>query len=54
MSQIQTSVSGSLRVPKFLNSKSITSLVYHIPFFKNHRLSLNKHLGTTYQFYIWR
>ena len=30
------------------------SLVYHIPFFKNHRRSLNKHLGTTYQFYIWR
>ena len=36
------------------DSKSITSLVYHIPFLNNHRRSQSKAFGTTYQFYIWR
>ena len=36
------------------DSKSITSLGYHIPFLNNHRRSQNKAFGTTYQFYIWR
>lgn len=36
------------------DSKSVTSLVYHIPFLKNHRRSRNREFGTTYQFYIWR
>ena len=36
------------------DTKSITSLVYHIPFLKNHRREQNKAFGTTFQFYIWR
>ena len=36
------------------DTKSITSLGYHIPFLKNHRRSQNKEFGNTYQFYIWR
>ena len=36
------------------DTKSVTSLGYHIPFLENHRRSQNKELGTTYQFYIWR
>ncbi len=36
------------------DSKSVTSLIYHIPFLKNHRRSRNSELGTTYQFYIWQ
>lgn len=36
------------------DSKSVTSLFYHIPFLKNHRRSGNREFGTTYQFYIWR
>ena len=36
------------------DTKSVTSLVYHIPFLKNHRRSQKKVFGTTYQFYIWR
>ena len=36
------------------DSKSITSLGYHIPFLNNHRRSQSKAFGTTYQFYIWR
>lgn len=45
--------------PLFINnvatdSKSITSLFYHIPFLKNHRRSQKKKLSNTYQFYIWK
>ncbi len=36
------------------DTKSVTSLIYHIPFFNNHRRSQNRNLGNTYQFYIWR
>ena len=36
------------------DTKSISSLGYHISFLKNHRRSQNKAFGTTYQFYIWR
>lgn len=36
------------------DSKSVTSLGYHIPFLKNHRRGQNRILGNTYQFYIWR
>jgi RHS repeat-associated protein len=36
------------------DTKSVTSLGYHIPFLSNHRRSQNKAFGTTYQFYIWR
>ena len=36
------------------DTKSVTSLGYHIPFLSNHRRSQNKTFGTTYQFYIWR
>ena len=36
------------------DSKSITSLGYHIPLLNNHRRNQRKAFGTTYQFYIWR
>ena len=36
------------------DSKSITSLGYHIPFLNNHRRSQRREFGDTYQFYIWR
>jgi len=36
------------------DSKSVTSLVYHIPFLKNHRRNRNREFGTTYQLYFWR
>ena len=36
------------------DTKSVTSLIYHIPFFNNHRRSQNRNFGNTYQFYIWR
>lgn len=36
------------------DSKSMTSLGYHIPFFSNHRRSEKKEFGNTYQFYLWR
>ena len=35
------------------DSKSLTSLFYHLPF-KNHRRSVSSKYGNTYQFYIWR
>lgn len=36
------------------DSKSITSLYYHMPFLRNHRRSQQKEFGNTYQFYLWR
>ncbi len=36
------------------DSKSVTSLGYHIPFLNNHRRHQSREFGTTYQFYIWR
>lgn len=36
------------------DTKSVTSLIYHIPFFNHHRRNQNRNLGNTYQFYIWR
>jgi len=36
------------------DSKSVTSLGYHISLLKNHRRRQNREFGTTYQFYIWR
>ena len=36
------------------DSKSVTSLGYHIPFLRNHRRSQQKEFGNTYQFYLWR
>lgn len=36
------------------DSKSVTSLCYHIPFLRNHRRSQQKKFGNTYQFYLWR
>ena len=36
------------------DSKSVTSLGYHIPFLRNHRGSHQKEFGNTYQFYLWR
>ena len=36
------------------DSKSVKSFGYHIPFLKNHRRSLMKEFGNTYQFYIWK
>lgn len=36
------------------DSKSVTSLGYHIPFLNNHRRSQRKAFGNTYQFYIKR
>lgn len=36
------------------DSKSVTSLGYHIPFLNNHRRSQKKEFGNTYQFYIKR
>ena len=36
------------------DSKSKTSLFYHLPFVKNHRRSQGKAFGNTYQFYIWK
>lgn len=36
------------------DSKSITSLGYHIPFLSNHRRSQQKAFGNTYQFYLWK
>ena len=35
------------------DSKSVTSLGYHIPFLNNHRRSQKTEFGTTYQFYLW-
>lgn len=37
-----------------IDSKSITSLGYHIPLLNNHRRNQRKAFGTTCQFYIWR
>lgn len=36
------------------DSKSVTSLGYHIPFLNNHRRSKKSEFGNTYQFYIWQ
>lgn len=36
------------------DSKSVTSLGYHIPFLNNHRRSQRRAFGNTYQFYIKR
>lgn len=36
------------------DSKSVTSLGYHMPFLKNHRRSQRKEFGNTYQFYLWK
>lgn len=36
------------------DSKSVTSLGYHIPFLNNHRRSQGRKFGNTYQFYIKR
>ena len=36
------------------DSKSVTSLYYHMPFLRNHRRSQQKEFGNTYQFYLWR
>ena len=36
------------------DSKSKTSLFYHLPGIKNHRRRQSKEFGNTYQFYIWR
>ncbi len=36
------------------DSKSVTSLAYHIPFLSNHRRSQKREFGNTYQFYLWR
>lgn len=36
------------------DSKSVTSLGYHIPLLNDHRRSENPRSGNTYQFYIWR
>ena len=35
------------------DSKSVTSLGYHMPFLRNHRRSQQKEFGNTYQFYLW-
>ncbi|MDE6238930.1 MAG: hypothetical protein K2M54_02965 [Muribaculaceae bacterium] len=36
------------------DSKSVTSLGYHIPFLSNHRRSKQNSFGNTYQFYLWK
>ena len=35
------------------DSKSLYSLLYHLPFIKNKERSQTNHFGNTYQFYIW-
>lgn len=49
-----TSGDGTMINNVVYDSKSITSLFYHIPGISNRRRTESKRLGTTYQLYIWQ
>ena len=49
-----SSADGMLINNVVTDSKSCTSLFYHLPGVSNHRRVENKEFGNTYQFYIWQ